>query len=175
QRRVEVQFGDCRISVPVEIIIRPVSSLAGRDTVIAYCPSGPAIDLNALLPAPQGSTRWLEPGLESGGSTFIPGTDAEGEYQYIVRIGDPESGCTDTSIVTLEETGTQELSFEPVAVCSEEIIHLGLPVREYTNILWWNGEISDSVTLYSGNTGPYWVEAERDGCVYRGDIEVERL
>uniref|UniRef100_UPI001F27077E gliding motility-associated C-terminal domain-containing protein n=1 Tax=Membranihabitans maritimus TaxID=2904244 RepID=UPI001F27077E len=24
-------------------------------------------------------------------------------------------------------------------------------------------------------TGPYWVEAERDGCVYRGDIEVERL
>lgn len=86
QRHVEVVFQRCTIYMPVEIIVRSVDGLAGRDTVIMYCADGGPLTL-VLPDPPEGGSSRIQPPLAGGNMTFTPGTDAPGEYRYIVFTG----------------------------------------------------------------------------------------
>ncbi|WP_236975727.1 gliding motility-associated C-terminal domain-containing protein [Membranihabitans maritimus] len=163
-----VSVGSCHVRIPIAVTNLADTPFAGPDTTFTYCPEGPAIDFNDHLPAPTGSTRWLEPGLQNGGSVFRPGIDDPGIYQYIVE----SEGCTDTAQITMEETGTQELPFAPVSTCEGQSTQIGLPAGAYSDIIWWNGESGDSTTINSDETGPFWVEAQQDGCYFRADFDV---
>ncbi|WP_236979192.1 gliding motility-associated C-terminal domain-containing protein [Membranihabitans maritimus] len=163
-----VSVGSCHVRIPIAVTNLADTPFAGPDTTFTYCPEGPAIDFNDHLPAPTGSTRWLEPGLQNGGSVFRPGSDNPGIYQYIVE----SEGCTDTAQITMEETGTQELPFAPVSICEGQSTQIGLPAGAYSDIIWWSGENGDSTIINSDDTGPFWVEAQQDGCYFRADFDV---
>src|SRR5690625_7603230 len=88
----------------MEIIVQDLSGQAGEDKVIPYCVDGGPFSLTVFLPAPEDFTPRLEPALHTDDLTFTPGMDSAGEYQYILTPSGPEAGCTDTALITLEES-----------------------------------------------------------------------
>lgn len=171
QRRVEVDFMGCGISVPVEIIIRPVEGLAGADTVLTFCAQGVPVVL-PVPPSPPGGHGRIEPSLASGGLEFTPGMDAPGAYHYIVTTDVAGQGCADTARITVEESETAVLRLEDVTLCPGTEARIGLPPGRYSEVIWWNGDRGDSTTLAAADAGPYEVEARVDGCTYQGQVMV---
>lgn len=167
-RHFEILFEDCRLMDSILILITPMNDIAGADTVLAYCPGDPEIDLSRYSTAPSPGNERIVPELHLGGWLFSPGIDPPGDYLYIVD----RMGCNDTAVFTLNQTATQELPFEPVFQCVGQEVRVGLPSGMYTDIQWWNGDRGDSTVVMTGDPGPFYVEAEKDGCIYRNDFEV---
>lgn len=143
---------------------------AGRDTVVEYCNTSTSIDLSAYLSEESLPGGRFEPALSAGDGIFTPGTDPDDDYLYIVESG----GCADTARITFQESANQDLVFEDITLCAEEAVRIGLPDASYQNVVWWNGDTGDSTFVTTSDDGPFWVEANQDGCVYRADFDVSR-
>ena len=173
--QITVGFEDCHIVSPLEVALRPSAHPAGEDLTIPYCADGSPFSLTDFLPAAAGYTARPEPAMSSGDLIFSPGTDPPGIYRYILTPEDPEAGCPDTAIITLEASAAGEILLEPVRLCNGESVKTGLPQGSYQNIRWWNGGTGDSTLVTGDDAGTLWVEAERDGCTYHGDFTAEVL
>src|SRR5690606_26341955 len=171
-REVQVTFSTCGLPIPVHIMVRDSEDLIGPDTTLLYCPEGEAIDIGDILSIEQEWSISLTPALQNGILIFTPGIDPSGAYELIVNS---EGGCADTAMITFQESPEMELSLDDIQLCEGQEIKIGLPVDTYDSITWWNGDIGDSTTLHSSDTWPFFVEAQSEGCTYRGIFQVSVL
>lgn len=102
---------------------------------------------------------------------FDPLLDAPGTFELIAG----EATCADTALVIMEEASIQELRLDPVELCAGSTKRIGLEADKYDEVRWWNGETGDSTAITDMDTGPFTVEAQQDGCIYQGEIEVMAL
>lgn len=113
----------------------------------------------------------INPQLSGRNAIFDPTQDPPGKY----RIERPASGsCPSSILVELEESHVQWIELQPVFSCGTEDIPVGLLPGEYQNVIWWDGVIGDSTIIPKNAVGPFTVEAEKNGCVYLGEISVTR-
>ncbi len=165
---VIVNQDGCGITVPITVIEQDVQGIAGRDTTIQYCAGGTVIDLTKILGLPDEYSCEIIPALSNGSLIFDPAVDATGTYQLMARI----KSCTDTIAIVMEETMTQELVLDPVRLCAGTSQRIGLVQGVYDQVIWWNGDSGDSTTISNMDTGPFTVEAEKDGCTYQGEVDL---
>ncbi len=168
-REVQVNFSTCGLPIPVHIMVRDSEDLIGPDTTLLYCPEGEAIDIGDILSIEQEWSISLSPALQNGILIFTPGIDPSGAYELIVNS---EGGCADTAMITFQESPEMELSLDDIQLCEGQERVIGLPADTYQSITWWNGTTGDSTTIRSSDTGPFTVEAQNEGCTYRGTFEV---
>lgn len=171
-REVNVTFGSCGLNLPVHIKILENENLLGPDTTLLYCPGEEAIDIGPILSVQPGWSTSITPAMHNGPLIFTPGMDSPGAYELDVGT---DGGCTDTALITFQETPEQELAVDDIELCEGQEIVIGLPINTYSSVTWWNGTSGDSTTLHSSDTGPFFVEAQSEGCTYRGIFQVSVL
>uniref|UniRef100_UPI001F292888 hypothetical protein n=1 Tax=Membranihabitans maritimus TaxID=2904244 RepID=UPI001F292888 len=90
----------------------------------------------------------FDPELSDGDSRFVPGTDEDGEYLYIVEQDD----CQDTAVLTVQNAVTEVLALDTVSLCPGGRRKIGFPSGKFSEIEWWDGSSGDSI----------WVEELED-------------
>src|SRR5690606_4467307 len=87
---------------------------AGRDTLVEYCPNVASLDLRSSLSAEvDPEAGYFSPQPSDREHTFVPGTDEDGDYLYIVEQED----CRDTAVITLRVAGQDHLDLDTVVLC----------------------------------------------------------
>ena len=93
---------------------------AGTDDAITVCADGAALDLFALLDAPDADGSWTDPGGGAASATYTPGTSSPGIYTYTVTALAP---CLDDqATVTVTQNDPVDAGTDgTITVCSNGV------------------------------------------------------
>src|SRR5690606_21100949 len=116
-------FGSCGLNLPVHIKILENENLLGPDTTLLYCPGEEAIDIGPILSVQPGWSTSITPAMHNGPLIFTPGMDSPGAYELDVGT---DGGCTDTALITFQETPEQELAVDDIELCEGQEKVIGL-------------------------------------------------
>src|SRR5690606_2782982 len=117
---------------------------AGRDSIVPYCSETTSLDLRDFLSdGVDADAGTFSPEPSGGGSLFVPGTDSDTTYLYIIARDE----CQDTARITLQLAGQDHPGLDTVRLCPGEGRRIGFPPGKYSSITWWDSSTGDSILV----------------------------
>lgn len=139
---------------------------AGGNAATILCAGAPAVDLLTLLAGdPQPGGIW-QPPLASGNNVFAPGTDAQGQYRYVIPDAGPCPG--DTALIDIEVEQAFTLRND-TTLCSGDILLLTIPLN-LINWTWSDG--SQQTVLEVKTPGVYSLTGLTDHCTFVDSVQI---